>query len=51
MKLSAIIPIYNEIDTILERVQKLRAAGLKKVILFVDDDSTDGTFSDSLLGR
>jgi glycosyltransferase involved in cell wall biosynthesis len=44
--LSIVIPVYNERNTILEllsRVQKARAANLKKEIIVVDDCSTDGT--------
>jgi len=45
MKLSIIIPVYNEKNTILEvlnRVEKVDA-GMKKEIIIVDDYSTDGT--------
>ena len=44
MKLSIIIPCYNEKDTIREIVQSVRAAPVaEKEIIFVDDSSTDGT--------
>lgn len=46
MKLSIIIPTYNERDTIreiLRRVQEAPTAGLTKEIIVVDDGSTDGT--------
>ena len=45
MKLSIIIPVYNEIETIeslLDRVQAVEVL-LKKEIILVDDASTDGT--------
>ncbi len=45
MKLSVVIPAYNERGTILEILRRVRAvdAGLPKEILIVDDFSTDGT--------
>lgn len=44
MKLSIIIPCYNEKDTIREIVQSVRAAPVaEKEIIVVDDCSTDGT--------
>lgn len=44
MKVSIIIPCYNEKDTILEIVNKVRASGyFDKEIIIVDDCSTDGT--------
>jgi glycosyltransferase involved in cell wall biosynthesis len=44
MKLSIIIPCYNEKDTIREIVQAVRAAPVaEKEIIIVDDYSTDGT--------
>jgi dolichol-phosphate mannosyltransferase len=43
MKLSVIIPVYNEKQTILTIVRKVKAVGLEKEILIVDDGSTDGT--------
>jgi glycosyltransferase involved in cell wall biosynthesis len=49
MKLSVIIPIYNEKETMLGIVRKLKAVGLKKEKFILDDGSTGGTFSDSLL--
>lgn len=45
MFLSIIIPIYNEKDTILELLNRIKKVGLKKEyeILMIDDGSTDGT--------
>jgi len=46
MKLSIIIPVYNELSTIEEivsRVKKVRLPRLSKEIIIVDDASTDGT--------
>lgn len=45
MKLSVIIPVYNEKHTIEELIQKVRAidVGLEKEIIVVDDGSQDGT--------
>ena len=47
-KLSIIIPIYNEKNTLLEilkRVEESDTLGLKKQVILVDDGSTDGTRS------
>ncbi len=43
LKLSVIIPCYNEKGTIEEIVRRVRAVGLTHEILLVDDGSTDGT--------
>lgn len=43
MKLSVIIPAYNEIDTIGEVLDKVRAVEIEKEIIVADDCSTDGT--------
>ena len=44
MKLSIVIPCYNEVETIAEIVRKVKAAPVKsKEIVIVDDCSTDGT--------
>ena len=43
MKLSVIIPAYNEIDTIEEGLRRVRAVELDKQIIVTDDCSTDGT--------
>ena len=43
MKLSIIIPVYNEAATIREVLQRVRSSPLEKEIVIVDDGSTDGT--------
>lgn len=43
MKLSILIPIYNEKATVLEIVQRVQAVPFEKEIIAVDDGSTDGT--------
>ncbi|MFC1756101.1 glycosyltransferase family 2 protein [Patescibacteria group bacterium] len=45
-KLSIVIPVYNEKNTLVELVEKVKAVDLgeiKKEIVLVDDASTDGT--------
>jgi glycosyltransferase involved in cell wall biosynthesis len=44
MKLSVVIPCYNEVDTILEIVQRVKAIDVDDIeIIVVDDASKDGT--------
>lgn len=46
MKLSIVIPVYNEkkyIQEIVKRVKNARLPGIEKEIIIVDDCSTDGT--------
>jgi glycosyltransferase involved in cell wall biosynthesis len=43
MKLSVVIPVYNEKNTIKAIVDLVTAVGLAKEIILVDDFSTDGT--------
>lgn len=43
MKISVIIPAYNEIDTIAEVLDRVRAVDIPKEIIVADDCSTDGT--------
>lgn len=43
MKLSVIIPVYNEKSTVLEIVKKVQDVPVEKEIIIVDDGSTDGT--------
>lgn len=42
-ELSVIIPVYNEIATIEEILQRVNAVEISKEIIIVDDGSTDGT--------
>lgn len=43
MKLSVIIPVYNERDTILQVIAAVQGVELEKEIVVVDDGSSDGT--------
>src|SRR4051794_14392910 len=43
MKLSIVVPVYNEAPTVAEVLAKLRALPNPKEILVVDDGSLDGT--------
>lgn len=43
MKISVIIPAYNEINTIEEILRRVQATGIPDEILVVDDGSVDGT--------
>jgi len=43
MKLSIVIPVYNESETICEVIKRVEAANGDKEIIIVDDGSTDGT--------
>ena len=46
MKLSIVIPVYNErhfLPELLQRVQRVNLQGVEKEIIIVDDFSTDGT--------
>jgi glycosyltransferase involved in cell wall biosynthesis len=49
VKLSIVIPVYNEAATILEIVDRVRATPFTKEIVIVDDGSKDGT-RDKLAG-
>src|SRR5271167_1775143 len=42
-KLSVVIPVYNEKDTILEILGRVLATNISKEVIVVDDDSKDGT--------
>ncbi|MDA8189752.1 MAG: glycosyltransferase family 2 protein, partial [Dehalococcoidales bacterium] len=41
--LSVIIPVYNEVSTIREILNKVAAVDVEKEIIVVDDCSSDGT--------
>lgn len=43
MKLSVVIPVYNEMRTIAEIIQRVQNVAIEKEIILVDDYSTDGT--------
>jgi glycosyltransferase involved in cell wall biosynthesis len=43
MKLSIIIPVFNEEHTIGEILKRVRRTRVRKEIIVVDDGSTDGT--------
>ncbi len=43
MKLSVVIPVYNESNTVLEIIRRVKKESLEKEIIIVDDGSTDGT--------
>ena len=45
-KITILIPVYNELNTleqILQKVEKANFCGLEKEIILIDDYSTDGT--------
>lgn len=41
--LSVVIPVYNELRTIAEVVERVRGSGVPTELIIVDDGSTDGT--------
>jgi len=43
MKLSVVIPVYNEKSTIVDVLDRVREVAISKEIIVVDDCSTDGT--------
>jgi glycosyltransferase involved in cell wall biosynthesis len=43
LAVSVVIPVYNETDTIVEIVERVRAVGVHQEIIIVDDFSLDGT--------
>ncbi|HEY7543886.1 MAG TPA: glycosyltransferase family 2 protein [Blastocatellia bacterium] len=43
MKLSVVIPAYNERATIVEMIRRVQAVDIQKEIIVVDDGSADGT--------
>ena len=43
MKLSIIIPVFNEARTVAQLVEKVQALSLEKEIIIVNDGSSDGT--------
>ncbi|MGV3517883.1 glycosyltransferase family 2 protein [Luteitalea sp.] len=43
MKLTVVIPVYNEVDTLLHLLDRVQAVAIEKELVLVDDCSTDGT--------
>ena len=43
MRLSVVMPVYNEAKTIEEAVRRVRKVPISKEVIIVDDGSTDGT--------
>ena len=43
MRLSVIMPVFNEKDTIEKIIEKVKSVDIPKEIIIVDDGSTDGT--------
>ncbi len=43
MKLSVVIPVFNEAETIIQIVERVRQVPLEKELLLVDDSSSDGS--------
>ena len=43
MKVSVVIPVFNEVATIRPLLERVRAVPMSKEIIVVDDGSTDGT--------
>ncbi|MFZ0037814.1 MAG: glycosyltransferase, partial [Candidatus Acidiferrales bacterium] len=43
MKLSVIVPVYNELRFIQELLRRVQESGLADEVVVVDDGSTDGT--------
>ena len=43
MRISFLIPAYNERSTILEVLERIEGLGLDRQLIVVDDGSTDGT--------
>jgi glycosyltransferase involved in cell wall biosynthesis len=43
MKLSVVIPVYNEVENVGEILKRVQATGLANEIIVVDDGSQDGT--------
>lgn len=43
MKISIVIPVYNEVKTIPEIIRRVQQVDVKKEVIIVDDGSSDGT--------
>lgn len=44
MKISVLIPVYNEVSTLAQVVERVMAVDVEKEVLIIDDGSTDGTW-------
>ena len=42
-KLSVVVPVFNEVNTVLQVIDRIRATNLPLEIIVIDDGSTDGT--------
>ncbi len=42
-RLSVVIPVYNEVNTVLQVIERVRATKLPVEIIVIDDGSVDGT--------
>jgi Glycosyl transferase family 2 len=51
MRVSFIVPTFNEASTVLDVLERVQALELEKQIVVVDDGSTDGAGSCSPSGR
>jgi glycosyltransferase involved in cell wall biosynthesis len=45
MKLTVVVPVYNEEDSVAELVERVRSVPIDKEIIAVDDHSRDGTLA------
>ena len=43
VRLSVLVPVYNEVATVRTLLERVRAVPLPKEVIVVDDCSTDGT--------
>lgn len=43
MKITVVVPVYNEVQTILEILRRVQAVNIADEIVVIDDGSTDGT--------
>ncbi len=43
MKISILMPVYNELKTVMDVLELVKGVNMDKEIILVDDFSTDGT--------